>query len=144
MLMTREMDYALRIVRALYRDGQLSAASIAQREQVPKAITLKILKQLHTAGLVDSRRGPSGGYLLQRDCELPEGGLSVREPSRGGLRPVPGAVPHPGDAGRRDEKNTIERNFPGKIGNLTYHQIKEEVLVCCTKPHRGMRSFGQR
>ena len=69
MVMTREMDYALRIVRALYQNGQLSAASIAQREQVPKAITLKILKQLHTAGLVDSRRGPSGGYLLQRDCE---------------------------------------------------------------------------
>ena len=69
MVMTREMDYALRILRALYQNGQLSAASIAQREQVPKAITLKILKQLHTAGLVDSRRGPSGGYLLQRDCE---------------------------------------------------------------------------
>lgn len=66
--MTREMDYALRIVRALYREGQLSASAIAQRECMPKAITLKILKHLHAAGLVASRRGPSGGYLLCRDC----------------------------------------------------------------------------
>ena len=68
MLITREMDYALRIVRALYREGQLSAAAIAQRECMPKAITLKILKRLHAAGLVESRRGPSGGYLLGQDC----------------------------------------------------------------------------
>ena len=69
MLMTREMDYALRILRALYQDGQLSAAAIAEKEHTPKAVTLKILKQLHAAGIVTSRRGPSGGYLLQRDCE---------------------------------------------------------------------------
>lgn len=64
MLMTREMDYALRILRALYQKEQLSAASIAQQETMPKAITLKILKRLHAAGLVASRRGPSGGYRL--------------------------------------------------------------------------------
>ena len=69
MLMTREMDYALRILRALYQTQQLSAAAIAQQEHMPKAVTLKILKQLHGAGLVDSRRGPSGGYLLLKPCE---------------------------------------------------------------------------
>ena len=69
MLITREMDYALRILRALYQEGQLSAAAIAQREHMPKAITLKVLKQLHAAGLVCSRRGSSGGYALQRPCE---------------------------------------------------------------------------
>ena len=69
MLMTREMDYGLRILRALHREGQLSASAIAQQEHMPKAVTLKILKQLHTAGLVDSRRGPSGGYLLRQPCE---------------------------------------------------------------------------
>ena len=64
MLMTREMDYALRILRALHQAEQLSAAAIAQQENMPKAVTLKILKQLHASGLVDSRRGASGGYLL--------------------------------------------------------------------------------
>ena len=69
MLMTREMDYALRILRALHREEQLSAAAIAQRENMPKAVTLKVLKQLRAAGLVSSRRGSSGGYVLQRPCE---------------------------------------------------------------------------
>lgn len=69
MLMTREMDYALRILRALYQDGQLSAAAIAEKEHTPKAVTLKILKQLHAAGIVTSRRGPNGGYLTERPCE---------------------------------------------------------------------------
>ena len=64
MLMTREMDYALRVLRALHQNGQQSAAAIAQREHMPKAITLKLLKRLRAAGLVDSRRGASGGYLL--------------------------------------------------------------------------------
>ncbi len=69
MLITREMDYALRILRALHQGGQLSAAAIAQQEHMPKAVTLKILKHLHAAGLVASRRGSSGGYLLDRPCE---------------------------------------------------------------------------
>lgn len=69
MLVTREMDYTLRIVRALYRGGQLSAAEVAQRETMPKAITLKLLKQLSAAGLVASRRGAAGGYYLARTLD---------------------------------------------------------------------------
>ena len=69
MLLTREMDYALRITRALHQNGLLSAAAIAQRENMPKAITLKILKKLHNAGLVSSRRGSSGGYALDQSCD---------------------------------------------------------------------------
>ena len=69
MLITREMDYALRILRALYREGQLSAAAVAQREHMQKAITLKLLNRLLAAGIVESRRGVSGGYFLKRRCE---------------------------------------------------------------------------
>mgnify|MGYP001052726486 FL=1 len=69
MLMTREMEYALRILRALCRGEQLSASTIAQREPMSKALTLKNLKHHHAAGLVSSRRGPGGGYLLERPCE---------------------------------------------------------------------------
>ena len=70
MLMTREMDYAMRILHALFQEKQLSAADIAQRDNMPKAVTLKILKQLHAAGLVTSRRGPSGGYSLHSQTPL--------------------------------------------------------------------------
>lgn len=68
MLITREMDYALRILRALQREGQLSAASMAKLEHMPKAITQKVLNQLHSVGIVESRRGVSGGYFLRRSC----------------------------------------------------------------------------
>lgn len=69
MLVTREMDYALRILRALHRDGQLSAAAVARQEHMQKAITLKLLNRLLAAGIVESRRGVSGGYFLKRPCE---------------------------------------------------------------------------
>ena len=61
MLMTREMDYALRVLRALYQEGQQSAAAVARRENM--------LKRLHGAGLVSSQRGSNGGYALSRPCE---------------------------------------------------------------------------
>ena len=69
MLVTREMDYALRILRALHREGQLSAAAVARQENMQKAITLKLLNRLLAAGIVESRRGVSGGYFLKRPCE---------------------------------------------------------------------------
>lgn len=69
LLITRETDYALRILRALYQKGQMSASAIAQREHISRPVTLKIVKQLHGAGLLESRRGPSGGYLLREGCE---------------------------------------------------------------------------
>lgn len=68
MLVTREMDYALRILRALHREGQLSAAAVARQENMQKAITLKLLNRLLAAGIVESRRGVSGGYFLKRPC----------------------------------------------------------------------------
>lgn len=68
MLVTREMDYTLRILRALHRNGQLSAAAVAEQEHMQKAVTLKILKGLHSAGIVESRRGAAGGYRLSRSC----------------------------------------------------------------------------
>lgn len=69
MLVTREMDYSLRILRALYHNGQLSAAAVARKEHMQKAITLKLLNRLLAAGIVESRRGVSGGYFLKRSCE---------------------------------------------------------------------------
>lgn len=69
MLVTREMDYSLRILRALHRNGQLSAAAVARQEHMQKAITLKLLNRLLAAGIVESRRGVSGGYFLKRDCD---------------------------------------------------------------------------
>ena len=69
LLMTREIDYALRILRALRQEEKISASAIAQREHMSKAITLKMLKRLHAIGFVSSCRGTNGGYFLSRSCE---------------------------------------------------------------------------
>lgn len=70
MLVTREMDYAMRVVRALdSREGLATAADVAEREQMSQAVTLKILKRLTAAGIVESRRGAAGGYRLRQSPE---------------------------------------------------------------------------
>lgn len=69
MLVTREIDYAMRAIRALQGGEQLSAAAVAEREQMQKPVALKILKRLAAAGIVESWRGPGGGYRLLRPPE---------------------------------------------------------------------------
>lgn len=70
MLVTREMDYAMRVVRALDGlEGLDTAAGVAERERMPQAVTLKILKRLTAAGIVESRRGSAGGYRLAQGAE---------------------------------------------------------------------------
>ena len=63
MVITRETDYALRILRALL-DGKLhTAGQIAQDELLPQAFAYKILKKLEKAGLVEVVRGTAGTSL---------------------------------------------------------------------------------
>lgn len=70
LLVTREIDYAMRVIRALdSQEGPAAAAGVAAREQMPPAVTLKILKRLTAAGIVESRRGAAGGYRLRRSPE---------------------------------------------------------------------------
>ena len=67
MLITRETDYALRILRCL-QDGQLrSIPKICQEEQIPKQFAYKILKKLSGSGLVEVTRGTAGGCRLALD-----------------------------------------------------------------------------
>jgi len=69
MLITHEMDYAVRTVRALYRNGQLSAPAIAEAENMPNAVTYKVIKKLLAADILESRRGMNGGYFLKVSCD---------------------------------------------------------------------------
>ena len=69
MVITRETDYALRILLALL-DGELHAAGeIAQSELLPQAFAYKILKKLEKAGLLEIRRGTAGGCRLTADLD---------------------------------------------------------------------------
>ena len=69
MVITRETDYALRILRALL-DGELhTAGQIAQEELLPQAFAYKIMKKLEKSGLVAVVRGPAGGCRLAADLD---------------------------------------------------------------------------
>ena len=69
MLITRECDYAVRIVRALAREEKLSVSKICEREDLTSAFVYKIIKKLEKAQLVRSFRGSNGGYALRRGTD---------------------------------------------------------------------------
>jgi len=73
MQVSRKVDYALRAVIHLasdeHRDRACSVAEIAERERIPRQFLEKIVRDLIRRGLVRSRRGPHGGYVLARQAE---------------------------------------------------------------------------
>ena len=62
-------EYGVRAMVALaahYGSGPMSIASIARESSVPYAYLEQLIAPLRKAGLVESRRGAQGGYLLTR------------------------------------------------------------------------------
>ncbi len=53
--------------------GPVRAVDIAERQQVSKGYLERILNQLVEAGLVESRKGPGGGFLLARPADRIDG-----------------------------------------------------------------------
>ena len=73
MQVSRKVDYALRATIHLANeevsDRTCSVGEIATRERIPRQFLEKIIQQLIHKGLVRSRRGPRGGYVLARPAE---------------------------------------------------------------------------
>ena len=67
MIITRETDYALRILRALADEEQHTVGELARQELIPQQFAYKILKKLTKAGLVQTFRGVDGGCRLTAD-----------------------------------------------------------------------------
>jgi Rrf2 family protein len=65
---TAKADYAVRaaIELAASGDGPVKAEAIADAQGIPVNFLENILLDLRRAGIVESRRGASGGYLLAR------------------------------------------------------------------------------
>ncbi len=65
MKITREADYAIRIVCYLNKCGEVvSANEIANESAITTRFALKILRKLILVGMVKSRKGVNGGYEL--------------------------------------------------------------------------------
>ena len=56
MFITRESDYAMRVVRALMGETRLSVSEICEREAITAPFAYKILKKLQNAGIVEGYR----------------------------------------------------------------------------------------
>lgn len=68
MKITREADYALRIVAMLAKEGkQVEAKRIAEQNDIPYRFTLKILRKIVQSGIMKSYRGVNGGYVLNKE-----------------------------------------------------------------------------
>ena len=69
MFITKECDYAIRVVRGL-ADGEIKAVkNVCEEEHIPHSFAYKILKKLEREGIVMSFRGNTGGYQLVKGLE---------------------------------------------------------------------------
>ena len=77
MYITLETDYAVRIVAYLsgLGEGRADSRSISGKTGVPPRFTVKILRKLSAGGVVNSCKGPRGGYFLAR----PAGEITLLE-----------------------------------------------------------------
>ena len=72
-MLSQKARYALRalveVARANAPDGQLTTAEIAERADAPRKFLEAILLELTRRGLLVSRRGKFGGYVLARPAD---------------------------------------------------------------------------
>ncbi len=66
--LTKLTDYGIVLMThlAVYQDRRWNSADLASETHLPSPMVSKILKHLARAGLLDSKRGASGGYRLHK------------------------------------------------------------------------------
>ncbi len=71
-MLTRSSQYALQALIEISRrskDGPVSRDVIAGETELPAKFLSKLLSDLARAGIVDSKRGPGGGFVLSKPAE---------------------------------------------------------------------------
>lgn len=69
MLLTKENDYAIRMVRAIKDGRKHTMREICLEEEIPEAFAYKIVRKLQKAGIVLVERGAAGGCKLNKKLE---------------------------------------------------------------------------
>lgn len=79
-MLSMKAKYALKALTALAGNGgrQMSAWAIASEANVPPKFLEAIMTELRTRGIVNSRRGASGGFVLARDASQIMAGDIIR------------------------------------------------------------------
>ena len=102
---SKRTDYGLMALAHLAGEGEgeaTSAKAIAARYGLPSELLAKTMQQLAKNGIVDSRNGPKGGYVLSRRPES----ISVVEIIEAIEGPVALAYCQTGDATNCDQFGT--------------------------------------
>jgi Rrf2 family protein len=130
-------DYAIRATIELASvgpDDSLTAHAIADAQQIPLRFLLNILADLRRVGLVDSRRGPGGGWWLSRPADA----ITIADVVRavdGPLAEVTGTRPGaPAAAGSAASINSLWIAVRTGIRN-TLEQITVADLASGQVPH---------
>lgn len=69
MIITRETDYALRILRRLGDGQRHTMKALCEHDAIPQQFAYKIIGKLAKAGIVHNTRGSNGGCLLSYDLK---------------------------------------------------------------------------
>ena len=76
MLLTRATEYAMLSLDTIRNSERpIGAEQLANELCIPKSFLAKILQSLARAGILESRKGTQGGFILIRDID----DISVRE-----------------------------------------------------------------
>jgi len=68
MLLTRATEYALLSLETISRaDKPMGAEQLATQLSIPKSFLAKILQSLAKQGILESRKGAYGGFVLTKD-----------------------------------------------------------------------------
>jgi len=69
MLLTKECEYGMRVIRALSSGRQITVKEVAKKESIPEPFAYKIVEKLRAAGYLENRRGRDGGIRLLRELD---------------------------------------------------------------------------
>lgn len=76
MIITKETDYALRILRVLLDGEKHSVAEMSETELIPNQFAYQILRKLSAGNLVRVSRGALGGCELSCDADATSSTIS--------------------------------------------------------------------
>ena len=138
MMISTKGRYALRIMVDLAQhkeDGFISLKLISERQEISLKYLEAIIGILNRADFVNSMRGKSGGYKLQRECSEYTIG-SILRLTEGGLVPVncSNCTPEHG-CSRGDEClsyplwDNLDRLVNGYLDSVTLEDVVEDRLV---------------
>lgn len=108
---------------AFYNDGQpTQVRDIADRQAIPQRFLEQIFQDLKRSGIVGSKRGPQGGYLLAR----PAGEIRLGEV----VRIIEGPVALGDGAGTKMKKGENISADGQRVADAVFAEVSSKITDC--------------